>query len=93
MADEDDLKARKARAEDIRAQISNILGQKKKGAQDEETKAENEIGETLPGKTPSFSPPSPREFIERRMRELDSAKDIDPGKSSKDKTTDPSKDD
>lgn len=87
MADEDDLEARKARASDIRAQISNILGPKKSQG-DEGTKADDKAVGALPGKAPSLRPPSPREFIERRTRELDSAKDNESGESRKDKTPD-----
>jgi hypothetical protein len=83
MADEDDLEARKARAEAIHAQISKIVGPRKSDG-GERTDAENGQGKILPRRVPGVLPSSPREFIEGRMRELDSPKDIEPSDSKKD---------
>jgi len=85
MANKGDLDARKERAAAIRAQISNIVGARR-GEGGEGTNADSEQGKDLPRKAPSLRRPSPREFIERRMRELDSAECIEPSDSPKDKT-------
>jgi hypothetical protein len=85
MADEDDLDARKERAAAIRAQISNIVGPRR-GEGGKGTNADSGQGKALPRKAPNLRPPSPREFVERRKRELDSAAGIEPRDSPKDKT-------
>lgn len=77
MANEDDLEARKARAADIREQISRIIGPGK-----------SQGGDATKSDADSLPPLSPREFIEKRMRELDSAKDAGktkPGEPQDDK--------
>jgi hypothetical protein len=84
MADENDLAARQARAAAIREQISNVVGGQK-GEPAGEAKPDSGPGNAVPRQAPSVRPPSPREFIERRMRELDSGEDAKPGDPSKDK--------
>ena len=88
MADENDLAARQARAAAIHKQISNIIG----GRQSEpagEAMPEVEQDKPVPRTAPSVRPPSPREFIERRMRELDSGEDVKPEDPPQDKTPGP----
>jgi hypothetical protein len=82
MANKSDLDARNERAAAVRAQISNIAGPRRG---EEGTNADSKQGKDLPRKAPSLRPPSPREFIERRMRELDSGERIEPSDSPKDK--------
>ncbi len=62
MANEDDAEARQKRASRLRAQIAGLIG-----------KTKGQPVEGAAGGEPPVAgrPPSPRAFIERRMRELD----------------------
>jgi hypothetical protein len=92
MQDDDDAEARRKRANRLRAQIERV----KRGSRDTGDKS----GEATPGEESARSSPddakvspepdaqrpaSPREFIERRMRELDSEtkRKTDSGKPTK----------
>jgi hypothetical protein len=58
----DDLEARRRRAERLHRQIAGIAG---------EREADPEAGEAEGAAPPDCRPESPREFVHRRMRELD----------------------
>jgi hypothetical protein len=71
---DDDTEARCKRAAELRKQIADIVGSKedKTGGQGSSS---TEQDETPRRNAPRIHPISPREFIERRMRELDREKD------------------
>jgi hypothetical protein len=77
----DDADARRQRAERLRKQIAEVTG--KKPAEKQRPQVSDASGPDLPkdtsDETKPVSPPSPREFIERRMRELDEAEKRDNG--------------
>jgi len=66
---EDNPEARRRRADRLREQIANISGEKQA-----ETKRQDE-SESAPGDVPKVRPVSPRQFIEKRMREIDREED------------------
>jgi hypothetical protein len=67
--DKDDEAARKARAERLRQQVSDLLNKSDAAPGRDETGASQETSES--SQEPSSSKESPREFIHRKMRELD----------------------
>jgi hypothetical protein len=72
---EDDAAARKARAERLRREIAQLIGednQKEAPADPQATAGDEQRG--------SNTSPSPREFIHRRMQELEKAKKPRKGK-------------
>lgn len=73
----DDKAARKARAESLRERITQL----KSGgfSKDSEPKDKNRPNEELPAGIPRHE--SPRQFIERRMRELDKQRKKKMGRS------------
>ncbi|MGX7002454.1 hypothetical protein [Caballeronia sp. KNU42] len=77
----DDADARRQRAERLHKQIASVTG--KKPAEKQHPRISDASGPDLPkdtsDKTKPVSPPSPREFIERRMRELEEAEKRDNG--------------
>lgn len=62
--EDDDEEARTARAENLMAEIERLTSQSNKKEPDAGTKDDSQKGSNQ-------SPESPREFIHRRMRELD----------------------
>ena len=69
----DDAQARKARAESLRKQIARITDPK--AGEGEESQDEHTPSQPSQGKKAGTKPPtSPRDFIHRRMSELDKKK-------------------
>ena len=75
---DDNPEARRRRAAKLREQIAGIT----KGKQDET--AGEDGSEPTPRNAPRVHPLSPRQFIERRMRELDKGRDGDKKKGEGD---------
>jgi hypothetical protein len=74
MANEDDVEARQKRAAELRAQIAGLTGERKGQPAEGSAAAGGEPAADARRNAPRFRPPSPRDFIERRMRELDAGK-------------------
>jgi len=72
--DKDDQAARKARAEKLRKQISRITGKPDSAQGRDEPESAQDVTpeESAPGTHPASE--SPRDFIQRRMRELQEKK-------------------
>jgi len=66
---EDDPEARRTRADRLRKQIAKITGEKQAEAEQQDE------SESTPGGVPKVRPLSPRQFIEKRMQEIDSGED------------------
>jgi len=81
----DDAEARRKRAAKLREQIADITGKRQNAptGQQEGTPSQDQTGRRS---VPRVSPLSPRDFIERRMRELDRGTDKDSGKGDDSKT-------
>ena len=74
MVEKDGVKARKTRARRLRKQVSRII-------ESTERRPEGESDGVEAGNEEEERSESPREFIQRRMRELDRAKSKSKGKS------------
>ncbi len=92
MANDDDAEARQKRAARLRAQIASLTGERTDqpgGAsvdrKSPERKPSDRKSPVPPRRNaPSVRPPSPRDFVERRMRELDAGnQNEEPDRSKK----------
>jgi|GEM_PF-2664710 len=72
MFEKDDEAARKARAETLMAEIDRLTSQQSQPEKDKRDKDDQATGQDEAENQPSESP---RDFIHRRMRELDKQKD------------------
>jgi hypothetical protein len=71
VANDDDLEARQGRAANLREQIASLTGKPKAQPAEGAAAAGGEPAADARRNAPRIRPPSPRDFIERRMRELD----------------------
>jgi hypothetical protein len=74
VANEDDFEARQRRAASLREQIASLTGKPKGQPVEGGAAASGEPAAAARRNAPRIRPPSPRDFIERRMRELDAEK-------------------